>query len=101
RGEVVAEFFGLGEKRLIDHAADGMDAQVFFAGFAAAGAVEASHGLAAAHGEGLAEDVTAAGASGCFFGRQQDKCNWIVAANAGMRFIPPLAKLKPRLTFAS
>lgn len=63
-GEVVAEGFGGGEERGVDDAADGVDAQVVGAGLAAAGAVEAGHGIAAADVEGLAEDVFAAGFGG-------------------------------------
>jgi hypothetical protein len=60
-GEIVAEGFAGGEEGRIDDAADGVDAVVFGAGLAAAGAVEAGHGGAAADVEGLAEDVFAAG----------------------------------------
>jgi len=60
-GEVVAEGLRRGQEGLVDHAADGVDAEVVGAGLAAAGAVEAGHGSAAAGGEGLAEDVLAAG----------------------------------------
>ena len=58
--EVVAESFGGFEEGGVDDAADGVDAVVVGAGLAAAGAVEAGHGLAAADVEGLAEDVFAA-----------------------------------------
>ena len=60
-GEVVAEGLRRGEKRLVDDAANGMHAKVFGAGLAASGAVESGHGGAATGGEGLAEDVLAAG----------------------------------------
>jgi len=58
--EIIAQGFGGGEEGDVDDAADGMDAMVFGASLAAAGAVKACHGLAAADVEGLAEDVLAA-----------------------------------------
>ena len=42
-GEIVAESLGGGEEGRVDDAADGVDAEVFGAGLAAAGAVEAGH----------------------------------------------------------
>ena len=59
--EIVAEALGGGEEVGRDDAADGVDAEVLFAGLAATGSVEAGHGLAAAGGEGLAEDVLCGG----------------------------------------
>ena len=56
-GEIVAEALGGGEKLRRDDAADGVHAEIVRAGVAAAVAEEAGHGLAAAGGEGLAEDV--------------------------------------------
>jgi hypothetical protein len=55
--EVVPESFGGFQERLVDDAADGVDAKVFGAGFAAAGAIETGHGLAAADVERLAQNV--------------------------------------------
>jgi hypothetical protein len=60
-GEIVAECLAGGEEGRIHDATDGVDAVVFGAGFAAASAVEAGHGIAAADVEGLAEDVFTAG----------------------------------------
>ena len=60
-GEVVAEGLGGGEERLVHDAADGVDAEVFGASFAAAGTVKARHGFASAGGDGLAKDVFSAG----------------------------------------
>jgi hypothetical protein len=60
-GEIVAQGFAGGKERRVNDAADGVDAVVFGAGLAAAGAVEAGHGGAATGVEGLAEDVFAAG----------------------------------------
>ena len=65
--EVVAEGLGGFEEGSVDDTADGVDAEVFGAGLAAAGAVKAGHGLAAADFERLAEDVFAAILGG--FGR--------------------------------
>ena len=59
--EVVTEGLGGGEERGVDDAADGVDAEVVGAGFAAAGAVKAGHGFATAGIERLAEDVFSAG----------------------------------------
>ena len=61
--EVVAEGLRGFEEGRVDDAADGVDAVIFGAGFAAAGAVETGHGLAAAGGEGLSEDIFPAGGS--------------------------------------
>ena len=61
RAEVVAKSLRRSEKRCIDDTADGVNTVVLRSGLAAAGAVEAGHGSAAAGGEGLAEDVFAAG----------------------------------------
>jgi hypothetical protein len=58
--EVVPESFGSFEEALVDDAADGVNAVVFRAGFAAASAIEAGHGLAAAGVERLAQNVFAA-----------------------------------------
>jgi hypothetical protein len=55
--EVVAEGLGGFEEWSVDDAADGVDAMVVGASLAAAGTVEAGHGLAAADVEGLAQDV--------------------------------------------
>ena len=55
--EIVALGLGSREEWSVDDAADGVDAMVVGAGLAAAGAVEASHGLAAADLERLTEDV--------------------------------------------
>jgi hypothetical protein len=58
--EVIAEGLRGVEEDSIDDAANGVDAEVVRACFAAAGSIEAGHGVAAASGEGLAEDVVAA-----------------------------------------
>lgn len=58
--EVIAEGLRGVEEGSIDDAANGVDAEVVNASFAAAGSIEASHGVAAAGGEGLAEDIVAA-----------------------------------------
>ena len=58
--EVVAEGLGGREEWSVDDAADGMHTMVFGTGLTAAGAIEASHGLAATNVERLAEDVFAA-----------------------------------------
>jgi hypothetical protein len=58
--EIVSEGFGGFEKGRVDDAADGVNAMVFGACLATAGAVKARHGFAAADIEGLAEDVFAA-----------------------------------------
>jgi hypothetical protein len=55
--EVVAESFRGFEEWLVYDAADGVDSVIVGAGLAAAGAVEAGHGLAATDVEGLAKDV--------------------------------------------
>ena len=60
RGEVVAQGLRGIEKRLVDDAADGVNAEIVRPGLAASGAIEAGHRGAAAGGEGLAEDVVAA-----------------------------------------
>ena len=57
--EVVAERLGGFEEGSVDDAADGVDAEVFGAGLAAAGAVEAGHRLAATDIKRLTEDVLA------------------------------------------
>ena len=59
--EVVAEGFRGFKEWLVYDAADGVNSVIVGAGFAAAGAVEAGHGIAAACGERLAEYVLAAG----------------------------------------
>ena len=59
-GKIVAEGFGHLKEGGIDDAADGVDAEVVGTGLAAAGAVEAGHGLASADLERLTEDVFAA-----------------------------------------
>ena len=59
-GEVVAKSFRGGKERGVDDAADRVDAEIFRAGLATAGAIEAGHGIAAAGGERLPEDVLAA-----------------------------------------
>lgn len=59
--EIVAEALGGGEEVGRDDAADGVDTQVLLAGLAASGSVEAGHGVAAAGGEGLAEDILCGG----------------------------------------
>src|SRR5260370_19968765 len=66
--EIVAEGFGGFKKWSVDDAADGVDTMVFGASLAAAGAVEAGHGLAAADVERLAEDVFAAVLDGFYGG---------------------------------
>jgi hypothetical protein len=58
--EIIAQRLGGFKEWSVDEAADGVDAMVFGTGLATAGAVEASHGLAAADVERLAEDVFAA-----------------------------------------
>ena len=58
--EIVAQSLGGFKEWSVDDAADGVNAMVFGAGLAAAGAVEAGHGLAAADVERLAENVFAA-----------------------------------------
>jgi hypothetical protein len=68
RAEIVAESLGRFEERGIDDAADGVEAVVLRAGLAAAGAIEAGHGLAPADVEGLAEDVFAAVFDGFYGG---------------------------------
>ena len=68
--EVVAEGLGGFEEGRVDDAADGVDAVVVRAGLAAAGAVEAGHGLAAADVEGLAEDIFAAVFDGFYGGHE-------------------------------
>src|SRR5579871_10826 len=62
--KVVAESLGDAEELFVDDAADGVDAEVVRAGFAASGAVEAGHGLAATDVERLTEYVAAAGFDG-------------------------------------
>jgi hypothetical protein len=57
--EVVAEGFRGFEEGLVYDAADGVNSVIVGAGLAAAGAVEAGHGLTAADVEGLTEDVLA------------------------------------------
>jgi hypothetical protein len=57
--EIVADRLGGFEEGSIDDAADGVDAEVFGAGLAAAGAVEAGHRLTATDIKRLAEDVLA------------------------------------------
>ena len=57
--EIVAERLRGFKEGGVDDAADGVDAEVFGAGLAAAGAVEASHRLAATDIKRLAEDVLA------------------------------------------
>jgi hypothetical protein len=57
--EVVAQGFGGIEEGRVDDAADGVDTVIVGTGLAAAGAVEAGHGIAAADVQGLAEDVLA------------------------------------------
>ena len=59
-GEIIAECFGRGQEWGVDDAADRVDAEVFRPGLAAAGAIKASHRVAAAGREGLAENVLAA-----------------------------------------
>jgi hypothetical protein len=68
--EVVAEGFGGFEEGRVDDTADGVDAVVIGASFAAAGAVEAGHGLAAADVEWLAEDVFATVFDGFYGGHE-------------------------------
>ncbi len=63
-GEVVAEAFGGGEEVVGDDTADGVYAEIVSTGVAAAITVEAGHGIAAAGGEGLAEDVFGGGLLG-------------------------------------
>jgi hypothetical protein len=58
--EVVAQGLGSGKEWSVDDAADGVNAVVLRAGLAAAGAIEARHGLAAADVERLAENVFSA-----------------------------------------
>jgi hypothetical protein len=57
--QIVAERLGGFEESSVDDAADGVEAEVFGAGLAAAGAVEAGHRLAATDIKRLAEDVLA------------------------------------------
>jgi hypothetical protein len=57
--EVVAECFRGFEEWLVYDAADGVNSVIVRAGLAAAGAVEAGHGLTAADIQGLAKDVLA------------------------------------------
>jgi hypothetical protein len=66
--EVVSQSLGGRKEWSVDDAADGVDAVVVWAGLAAAGAVEAGHGLAAADVERLAEDVFAAVFDGFYGG---------------------------------
>jgi hypothetical protein len=58
--EIVAQSLGGFKEWSVDDAADGVNAMVFGASFATAGAVKARHGLAAADVERLAEDIFAA-----------------------------------------
>jgi len=57
--EIVAKRLGGLKEGSVDDAADGVDAEVFGAGLAAAGAVEAGHRLAATDIKRLTEDVLA------------------------------------------
>ena len=57
--QIVAERLGGFEEGSVDDAADGVEAEVFGTGLAAAGAVEAGHRLAATDIKRLAEDVLA------------------------------------------
>jgi hypothetical protein len=68
--EIVAECLRGSEEWGGDDAADGVNAEIFRAGLAAAGSVEAGHGFAAADIEGLAEDVFAAGFNGFCYGHR-------------------------------
>jgi len=58
--QVVAKLFGDAQKVFADDAADGVETEVFGAGLAAAGPVEAGHGLAAADIERLPQDILTA-----------------------------------------
>ena len=68
RAEVVAEELGDAEELFVDDAADGVDAEVVRTGLAAAGAVEACHGLAAADLERLAKNISSASFDGLLDG---------------------------------
>ena len=57
RAEVVAEGFRGFEEWLVYDATDGVNSVIVGAGLAAAGAVEACHGLAATDIKGLAKDI--------------------------------------------
>lgn len=60
-GEVVTEKLRDAQKLLVHDAADGVDTEVVGARLAATGTVEAGHGLAAAHIQGLAENISTTG----------------------------------------
>lgn len=67
RAEIIAELFGDTEEVFVHDAADGVDPKVIRSCLAAAGAVEAGHGLATAGLKRLAEDIFASG-FGTFLG---------------------------------
>ena len=67
RAQIITELLGNSQKIFVQDAADGVDAKIVGSSLAAACAVEASHGLATAGLERLAENILTAG-FGTFFG---------------------------------
>lgn len=76
--EVVAQCLGGLQERLVDDAADGVDAQVVRPCLTASCAIKAGHGSAAASSKRLAENVVAAGVE---FGRQGS----FIGSHTGLR----------------